>query len=270
MEFIKKRSLWASALFFCVLLCLAFQPPKKYRHITNDNFIPGEVLEYRLHYGFVNAGEATVSVDPQYYAVNDRVCYKINILGRSSGSFDLIMRIKDQFTSYLDTGAMYPHKFIRIIREGKYKLDETVYFDQLNHTAKLKQDNDPEKNTVTPPEIHDIVSGYYFLRTINYDTKKVGDTIRVNAYFEGKVYDFMVKYLGKDVTDTKFGKIRSLKLSPIMPENEMFKGGHSIRFWISDDKNHVPIKVEALLFIGSVDLDLKAYSGTKWPLVFKK
>jgi hypothetical protein len=270
MEFVKKRVLWSSLLFFCLVLCLAFQPPKKYRRVPNDSFLPGEQLVYRLHYGFVNAGEATVGVDPQYYSVNDRVCYKVNIIGRSTGSFDLVMKIRDQFTTYLDTSAMYPHKFFRIIREGKYKLDETIYFDQLNHTARLKQDSDPEKITPTPPDIHDIVSGYYFLRTINYDTKKLGDTISVNAYFEAKVYDFKVKYLGKDVIDTKFGKIRALKLSPIMPENEMFKGGHSIRLWMSDDKNHVPLKVEALLFIGSVDLDLKSYSGLRWPLALVK
>lgn len=270
MKFTKKRSVWLSLAFLVITLSFTFQPPKKYRKVHNDSFFTGESLDYRLHYGFVNAGEATVSVDPQYYAVSDRVCYKINVIGKSTGSFDFFMKIRDQFTSYVDTSAIIPHKFIRIIREGKYKLNETVYFDQLNHTGRLKQDEDPEKTTALPADVHDIISGYYYLRTINYNAKKAGDTIRVNAYFEGKVYDFMVKYLGKDITDTKFGKIRSLKLSPIMPDNELFKGGNSIRFWISDDNNKVPLKVEAVLFVGSVDLDIKGYSGLKWPLNFAK
>lgn len=264
-----KQFLLPFCTFFSLLLLFSFQPPKKYRRIHNDSFNVGESLEYRLHYGFVNAGEAIVAVDPQYYSVNNRVCYKINITGRSTGSFDFFMKIRDQFISYIDTSAMSPHKFNRIIREGKYKLDETVYFDQLNHTARLKQDNDPEKTSTIPPDVHDIVSGYYFLRTIDYDQKRVGDTIKVNAYFEGKIFDFMVKYGGKEKIGTKFGKIQAIRLSPIMPDNEMFKGGNSIRFWISDDKNKIPLKVEAVLFVGSVDLDIKAYSGLKWPLKFE-
>lgn len=264
--FNKKRIFFASFFALSVFCFFAFQPSKPLRRSPNTSFTTGEKLEYRLHYGFINAGEATVAVDPQYYVVNDRVCYKIFVDGRSTGSFDFMMKIRDQFISFVDTSAMLPHKAYRLIREGKYKLDETVYFDQANHTARMKRDNDAETNHTTPADVQDIVSGYYFLRTINFDKQKIGDTTSINAFFEGKGYDFRVRYLGKETVSTKLGKVNAIKLSPLMPDNEMFKGGNSIRFWVSDDKNRVPLKVEALLFIGSVDLDIKSFSGLKWPL----
>ena len=262
-----KTQVMVIALFSLSIFCFfAFQPSKPLRRSPNSSFTVGEKLEYRLHYGFINAGEAIIAVDPQYFMVNDRVCYKISVDGRSTGSFDFVMKIRDQFISYVDTSAMLPHKAYRLIREGKYKLDETVYFDQANKTARMKRDNDAETNHVTPANVQDIVSGYYFLRTVNFDKQQVGDTTLINAFFEGKGYDFRVRYLGKDVVNTKLGKVNAIKLSPLMPDNQMFKGGNSIRFWVSDDKNRVPIKVEAVLFIGSVDLDIKSYSGLKWPL----
>ena len=263
----------SSILLILILSCAAFfsfQPNKKYRSSPNNSFKNGEKLEYRLHYGMVNAGEATLEVDPQYYSVNDRVCYKINVIGRSTGSFDFFMKIRDNFISFVDTGAMAPQKFCRTIREGKYKLDETVYFDQLNHNARTKRDKEGETSTSIPKYAQDLVSGYYFLRTVNFESQKVGDTTKVAAFFEGKSYDFKIRFVGKDVVDTKFGKIQAFKLSPIMPENEMFKGGNSISFWISADKNRVPLKVEAVMFVGSVDLDLKGYSNLKWPLAIIK
>ena len=266
MSNLKHKQFWLLMFIASSILLFSFQPIKKYRHSPNESFKTGEKLSYRLHYGFVNAGEATLEVDPQYYVVNDRICYKINVNGKSTGSFDFFMRIRDQFISYVDTGAMVSQKFYRFIREGKYKLDETTYFDQLNQNARQKRDSDAETNHKINTYTQDLVSGYYFLRTVNFEKQKVGDTTQINAFFEGKNYDFRVRYLGKDVTNTKFGKVKSIKLSPIMPDNEMFKGGNSISFWVSDDKNRVPLKVEAVLFVGSVDLDLKEYAGLKWPL----
>lgn len=257
-------------LLIVATISFSFQPIKPLRKVPNHSFTVGEKLEYRLHYGFVNAGEASIEVEPQYFIVNQRICYKINVIGKSTGSFDFFMRIRDQFISYVDTSAMLPHKFYRIIREGKYKLDETIHFDQQNGISKMKHNSDPETQHTVPKEVHDLVSGYYYLRTVNFEKQKVGDTTQINAFFDGQDYQFRVKYMGKDVIDTKFGRIRSIKLSPIMPDNEMFKGGNSISFWVSDDKNRVPLKVEAVMFVGSVDLDLKGYSGLKWPLAIEK
>ena len=261
-----KAILFLISLIITCSLFFSFNQVKKYRSKPNNSFKTGERLEYRLHYGMVNAGEAILEVDPQYYAVNDRVCYKINVLGRSTGSFDFFMKIKDQFISYVDTGALVPQKFCRSIREGKYKLDETVYFDQLKSLSVTKRNDDGETVNLIPKNVQDLVSGYYYLRTVNFEQQKIGDTTNLAAFFEGKNYDFKIKFLGKEVINSKFGKIQAYKLSPIMPENEMFKGGNSIGFWISADKNRVPLKVEAIMFVGSVDLDLKGYSGLKWPL----
>ena len=112
--FNKKRSFLILLAFICVsIFIFSFIAHKKYRSAPNYSFKTGEKLEYRLHYGMVNAGEAILEVDPQYYSVNDRVCYKINVIGRSTGSFDFFMKIRDQFISYVDTGALVPQKFFR-------------------------------------------------------------------------------------------------------------------------------------------------------------
>jgi hypothetical protein len=51
-----------------------------------------------------------------------------------------------------------------------------------------------------------------------------------------------------------------------MPENSFFDGENAIRLWVSDDANRVPVKCSAELAVGSVDLDITKYQGTRAPL----
>jgi hypothetical protein len=55
-----------------------------------------------------------------------------------------------------------------------------------------------------------------------------------------------------------------------MSSNGFFKGENAILMWVSDDVNKVPVKVEVELSIGSLDMDIKSFSGLKQPLAFKK
>jgi len=49
----------------------------------------------------------------------------------------------------------------------------------------------------------------------------------------------------------------------LMPNNEVFNGRHSISLWLSDDKNKIPLKAEASMFIGNARIELVDYKGLK-------
>ncbi len=238
-----------------------------YRSIKNNKFERGEELTYLVHFGFVNGGEATVKLDEQLYRLNDRVCYKVDVRGKSLGITALTYRVNDLWRSYIDTGAMMPHKFYRSIRENNYKRDEETYFDHFNGTAKVMNITDRENvksNTFKVEKyIQDMVSGYYFLRTLEFEKYNKGDIIEVQGFLENKSYDFKIRYLGKEKLKTKFGKIHAAVLAPIMPENQLFDGENAIKAWISDDDNRVPLKVEAALLVGAIELDLIKHRGLK-------
>jgi hypothetical protein len=245
--------------------------------IINENRTPvnsygaGEKLEYRVHYGLINAGEAKIEVNDKLYIVNDKICLKAVCSGRSTGAFDLMMKIRDSWGSYIDTVSQSPQKGFRDIQEGKYKLKEATYFDLKNKAVTVDRETDKKSSSVfkIPTEVQDIVSGLYFIRNVNYSNLKIGDTIGIHAFLEEKMYDFKVKYLGRGSVDCKFGDIKCIKLSPLMEKNGLFENGNSIRFWLSDDKNKIPIRIEADMFVGKVAVDLKAYKGLRYPIEFK-
>ncbi len=236
---------------------------------------PKEALSYRLHYGFITAGEARIEVDPSLYLINNKVCYKAAVIGSSTGTFDVAMHIRDQWTSYIDTATKIPQRSMRDIVENNYRLKEMVMFDYKNNKANVIRESGKElsKSTAEYPisaNLQDIVSGAYYLRTLDYSKMAAGTTISMKAFFEDKLYDFTVKYAGKEKVHTKHGYINAIKIQPVMPDNKMFDGGNSIRMWLSDDGNKIPVKIEADMFVGKVEVELKDFSGLKHPIVFTK
>ena len=263
------------SFFYLLLTVFCFSFTTKSSLVPSSYFAPHEKLEYRVHYGFINAGEAIIEVHPQLHKVNDKICYKASVAGHSSGAFDLALRIRDTWVTYIDTLTTSPQKFHRHIEEGKYRLKENVFYDYAKGIATVEREgkNEKDKEAKTypiPKTIQDLVSGYFYLRTLDYNHFKLGDTIKINAFLEDKLYDFRIRYLGKTTVDTKFGAIKALKLSPIMPSNSLFNGENSIKLWLSDDKNRVALKIEAELFVGSVEIDLKSYQGLLNPISFNK
>jgi hypothetical protein len=235
-------------------------------------FQPGETTKYRLHYGWINAGEATVSVAPETKEIEGDHCYNLSVFGKTTGIANAMFNVKDKWESFIDTKTLLPKKTTRQIREGKYYLDEVVEFD--NNQAKVfwnKKDKVKKSDLYEiPTNVYDIVSGYYFLRNINYDTLNEGDYTTIKAFFDDKLYNFSVCYKGRETIKTTFGKVRAIKLAPSMPKNDIFESDESIYFWLSDDKNKVPLKVKAEMFIGAVEVDIKSYQGLKYDLNMEK
>jgi hypothetical protein len=252
-----------------LIICFSFTQDNPYRKIRNRCFTGGEHLEYRVHYGFINAGEAIIKVNPKHYKVNDRICYKIEVVGRSIGTFDLILRIRDTWGTYMDTTSLIPHQAYRFIEEGKYRKHEITNFNHLQDSAEVKvldrktKKYKPSLNYKVPDNIQDMVSGYFFLRTIDYSKLNKGDIIGIPAFFEDSIYNFRIRYVGREMLDTKFGEMKAIKLVPIMPANQLFDGEDAITVWLSDDPNKIPLKIRAEMFVGAVEIDIKKFEGLR-------
>ncbi|MCS7004491.1 MAG: DUF3108 domain-containing protein [Cytophagales bacterium] len=252
----------------CVLLG-AFSLPSDsgFRVISNNSFHKGEKYVYTAHYGFINIAQGVVELEKSIYWIHNRPCYKVNVSGKTIGMFTSMFKVNDFWCSYIDTIAIVPHKFIREIQENNYRLKEYTYFDHTQRRAIVKYEKGDGKIGTDTFSIkqwtQDLVSGYYYIRTLDFYNLQKGDTITIPAFFEDKSYDFKIKYLGKEILKTEFGKIKTFVMSPIMPENSLFDGENSIRFWISDDENRVPLKVKAKMFVGSFELDLTAKEGMR-------
>ncbi|MFN0047676.1 MAG: DUF3108 domain-containing protein [Cytophagales bacterium] len=256
-------------IFSSLVLLLAFTSGRKQAPLEFEkgNYQTGENLNYRLHYAFVTAGKAMINVDDKLYQVQEKPCYKMYVMGWTTPFFALGFRIKDTWSSFVDTSSSAPQQSMRDIHEGKYNLHEDVIYDYGNSKAKvIRKHPDRDKEELEykiPNNVQDIVSGFFQLRRINYNKMKIGDTISMKAFFDKENYNFKVRYMGKGTVNVDAGEFAAIKLVPVMPKNGMFNGEESIKVWISDDKNKIPLMAEAEMFLGSVKLELTSYKGLK-------
>jgi hypothetical protein len=251
------RRIWFG---FFLMFLVGFVATEEYRLVENRSFVAGERLEYRVHYGIINAAEAIVQVDNNILKINNRPCYNVKVFGRTTGAFDLITKVRDTWQSYIDTAAIVPQQFYTNKREGGYK--------NVERAQRFELDDAKQTSYPIPTNVQDVVSGYYYLRTLAFEKMKPGQVVAVKAFFEGDVYDMRMKYAGKEKVKTRYGYAKAYKIFPILPNNGFFEDQNSIRIWVSEDQNKIPLKIEVDLKIGQLSMDLKKYSGLKNPLIF--
>jgi hypothetical protein len=243
-----------------------------YPLVRNDSFQLGETIKFKMTFGIFTVGRGSAQIQPTTFKVNNRDCYKVDVYGKTVGMVDWVADVDDQWGAYVDTVALVPHMFYRKIRENNYKKDEQTHFDHINKKIEVKTvDNSTGKFKESkfydaPAQVRDMVAGFLYLRVMDLSKTKVGDTVLVSGFFEDEFYKLKIVYHGKATVKTKIGKIRSLVFRPVMPKNQLFDGENSVTAYFSDDKNRIPVKISAEMFIGSAGVELVEHSGLRNPL----
>ena len=117
-----------------------------------------------------------------------------------------------------------------------------------------------------PNCIQDVLSSIYYARNINFDKYKAEDKIPFDMFLDNEVYHLYIKYLGKETVKTKYGKFRAIKFKPLLIKGTIFEGGEKMTVWVSDDPNHIPLRIESPISVGSVKVDMMQYKNLRYPL----
>jgi hypothetical protein len=230
------------------------------REIKNEAFKVGEKLTFRVHYGFVDAGTAQLEVDHQLQKIGPRSCYHVIGTGKSVGAFDWFFKVRDRYESFVDDAALVPWLFIRRIEEGGYKKSQQVVFDHYRDSARSEK-----KTILIPDNTQDLISAFYFARTIDFSHAQPGQVFPINGYLDDEVIPLNIKVVGREVVETKLGSFRCIKFHPLLQEGRVFKENEDMTVWISDDKNRIPVRVQTDILIGSIKMDLTGYENLANP-----
>ncbi len=237
---------------------------KKKKEKKESAFKPGEWLKFRMHYGFLNASYATLHVKS---AVIDSVpVYHVVGRGQTTGFASVFFKVDDTYESYFGMEDGKPYKFVRKINEGGYTKDIEINFDHKEDKAILNDKKNKKKfDFELQDSIQDLLSAFYYLRN-NYIPENLveGKAVTLKMlYDDDGIFDFKLKYLGKEVLKTKFGKVECYKFRPMVQSGRVFKEQESLSLWVSADDNRIPIRISADLAVGAIKADLDAYNGLK-------
>lgn len=230
--------------------------------VDNLSFTGNEQINFKIFYNviglYVDAGTASFTVSNA--KLNNKPVYHIVGLGTSNPSYDWIFKVRDRYETYIDTATLKPYRFVRHVEEGGFRKDELVNFNQAEHKAiSTKGSYD------VPVCIQDVLSAVYYARNIDFSKHAVGEKIPFSMFIDDEVFNLYIRYLGKEVIKTRYGIFNSIKFKPMLISGTIFKGGELMTVWVSDDGNHIPLRIESPISVGSVKVDMMRYKNLRYP-----
>ncbi len=213
-------------------------------------FGPGEKLLFAIQYGLIYAGDATLEV--RNIAVLDSVkSYHIFSMARTNRAFDVIFKVRDHHESFMDYENLYSLRFEKHLREGHFRRDEVVDFDQKRHLA-IYEDNEVR----IPPRTHDFLTALYFLRTIDLVP---GQAVSMANHTGGKNYPIYVKITGYERVTVPAGEFDCVVVEPVLRTSSIFKHEGKLTIWMTDDKLKMPVLLRSKVIVGSFEARLKEF-----------
>ncbi len=246
-------------LFFFSLITFSLFAQKKNKiPYVNTAFNAGEILKYKVQYGIIKGGEAslTIGIVPN----GDTYLYHIKAVAKTVGVVGAMVTIRDVYESFVEIHSGLPVKAIRNIREHNYTFyDEYWFFQDSNYVQTITSGRHD-----VPDGILDVLSAFYFARRhlFSNDLKK-NQIIPMKAFFDDKIYDLDVKFKNTETIKTKFGKIKCHRFVPATSLKGTFTKEDQMQIWVTADENYIPVKIRVKLPIGKLKCDLIDYQNIK-------
>jgi hypothetical protein len=250
-------------LIFILLTTVSFDSRQ------NDAFDVGEWFKFRIHYGIVNAGYATLEVKEA--TVKNKKVFHVIGRGYTTGVSKFFFKVEDLYESYIDKETRNPYQYVRKIDEGGYTKNQEGFFNQSENKILVKDyKHKIERTFAIPRNTQDILSSFYYLRNYpNIDNIKPGEFVAIDMFFDDETTKFRLKFLGRENISTKFGVVSTMIFRPLVQSGRVFKEEESLTVWISDDNNKLPVRIKASLVVGSLKADLEGFKGLKYPFKVK-
>ena len=104
--------------------------------------------------------------------------------------------------------------------------------------------------------MQDALSALYYVRT---QELKVGGSVWVENFTDGKSYSLEVRVLGRETIEVEAGRFDCVVVEPITGTVGVFKNEGRLKVWLTDDRVKLPVLMKSKILIGSISAELTSY-----------
>lgn len=253
---------------FFVVLMLAFGSVGFSQKTVDSAFQSGEILRFKGSYFMSSlwADLAEITIDVSDYEADGKSLYTIKATASTYSNYDSFFKIRDLYQTWVSKDEIKPYIFKRNVDEGGYKFSMKYVIKRSSLQAKYEyQKRDLIKTAVIPIQenTQDLVSVLYYLRTLDFETMPVNKVILISILVDDKVQNLKLTYKGKETIKTEaFGSVPCYKLGVSINNKALVDKGTN-NFWLTANKNKIPVLVKAEIPVGSIQLRLAEAKGIK-------
>lgn len=238
----------------------------------NNAFLPGENLSYKLYFNWkfiwFTVGSAKMNIEKTTYENND--AYKCHLMTKGNKMADRFFVLRDTLTSIVSE-ELTPLYYNKSALEGeRYTIDRSWYSYQEGKTH-VKQWFRTHRGEIREHEedytecVYDMISMMLRARSFDATDYKVGDKINFPMADGGRVEPQTLIYRGKKNFKVEDSKIKYRCLVFSFVEYKDGKEKEVVTFYITDDQNHLPVRLDMYLRFGSAKAFLTEAKGVRNP-----
>ncbi len=218
-----------------------------------------EKLHYKIYYKlggiWINAGLANFKTDT--LSIDSTKAYKFTADGYSLKKYSWIYSLEDHYKSIVDYETLMPHRFEKENTEKGVWVHNIYNFYPYERKIDLFMETTNQQPEHKTAELNgfitDALSALYYIRTLDFDQYNEGDTIVFKSILDGKIFDQVLVYHGKEEIKTKKGdKVKTFKLNAVIENSTFFRGDDAVVFWITDNDARWLAKAKAKIVVGSI------------------
>lgn len=261
---------------FILILSLAwstFAFSNEFGKLQNTVFQHGEKIKYDAYYnwGFlwINAGEVSFSVSDSVY--DNQLAYCIRSLGRTHKKYDNFFMVRDTFEAFMQPDTLSTFSYYRSTYEGPthMQIHYRANFDSMQiHAEKKEPHRDLRQESFDiVKDSYNVLSAIYAVRNFDFNKVKVDDVIPFKLWVDMDYSDVYVRYKGIKDVKLKDGSVYNcLVFSPLLVEGTLFRDGEGMSVYVTNDRNRIPVMIEAKILVGSVKAVMKAVKNLRYPI----
>ena len=225
-------------------------------------YTKGEYSEFIISFGPINVGYAEMKIINNSSSPTENTVHVIG-KGRTSPFFDWFFKVRDFYETVIDTSSLLPLRFKRDVNEGGHIIKQEYSFFHEQNIVKTQDDSifNISNNT------QDMLSALFYARTFKKTDLKKTNSFFIPIFMDNENYFLKIEYLKNEILNTKWGDVECMVFKPKMQEGRVFQDGEKMKIWISDDNNHLLMKVETEIWAGTIKAVLSDCSGLKYPLL---
>ena len=220
----------------------------------------GEIMHYTIRYGIINVGQAIIS-----FGGDSTSCgIYLKAEARSTGIARFFKSIDYSFESCMDTVTGLPNYSNMSLIDKRCQVQNEIVFDQNSREDSSIVHSTMSGLHVVPKDIHDLLTAYFCFREKHIsECAHTGQEIVIKIFIADILWDLKIKYLGRETIKTKYGKIECLKYNPSTVAGNFFKNEDDMIVWFTDDADHIPVRIQLNMILGSLNGDLETYQEPK-------
>jgi hypothetical protein len=218
------------------------------KHFARVPWRIGEYFQFSIDWNGLHGGSSLMQVQ-NLHSVDGRRAYRIVTKAESNSFVSKFYKVRDRAESYIDAESLYTLRFVKHLREGGYKADMDVRFDQAGRKAIYSNGTELD----VPASVHDVLSAFYYVRTRPLPD---GATIAIQTHDNKKSYEMEVRVHHREQVEVPAGKFDCVLVEPKLKSEGVFKSKGSILVWLSDDERRIPVLVRTKVPVGSINVSL--------------